>query len=133
MKEFLRLIKKWAIRLLLVVITLFILISLFLNSLTYSEGFIIGKPTTFSKRGFVFKTYEGEIKVSGTDFSEIEGIDSGKWRFSVEKDIEEDVLNSIEIAIQDNKRAKFYYKEKYLTFSWSGDTKYYVYDIEIIE
>lgn len=133
MKEFLAKFKKWTIRILIAGVLIFFIISALLSSMTYSEGFIIGKPTKFSKKGILFKTYEGELKVTGSDLSEMEGIESGKWSFSVKKDIEKEVLESIENAIEENKRAKFYYKETYWKSSWSGDTKYYVYDVEILE
>ena len=29
-------------------------------------------------------------------------------------------------------RAKLYYKEKFVTFFWLGDTKYFVYDVEVL-
>ncbi|QNL20485.1 hypothetical protein HZR84_00465 [Hyphobacterium sp. CCMP332] len=133
MKEFLNKLKKWTFRLIVVAAIVFICVIVFLSSMTYSEGFIIGKATSFSKKGIIFKTYEGEIKVSGSDLAELEGLESGKWAFSVKKNIEKEVLESIEKAIEENKRAKFYYKEKYWKSSWSGDTKYYVYDVEILE
>ncbi len=133
MKEFIAKFRKWVLRIFFAAILIFIVVVIFLSSMTYSEGFIIGKATTFSKKGIIFKTYEGEIKVSGTDLSELEGIESGKWEFSVKKNIEKDVLKSIEKAIEENRRAKFYYKEKYWKSAWSGDTKYYVYDVEILE
>ncbi len=133
MKDFLNKLKKWTFRLIIAALIIFVGVIVLLNSMTYSEGFIIGKATSFSKKGIIFKTYEGEIKVSGSDLGELKGLESGKWAFSVKKNIEKDVLESIEKAIEENKRAKFYYKEKYWNSSWSGDTKYYVYDVEILE
>ena len=104
-----------------------------LGNLTTSEGFIIGTPTTFSKEGIFFKTYEGKINVNQSQNLIIDDVEKGIWSYSVDKKVEERVLEKIEQAIQDNKRAKFFYKKKFLKSDWSGETKYFVYDVEILD
>ena len=40
---------------------------------------------------------------------------------------------SIDEAVKEGYRVKLYYKEKYFQFDWRGKTKYFIYEVEIIE
>ncbi len=132
-KPFFQSLKTWIVRLFFGGLILFLLVLFMLSSITYSEGFVIGTPTTFSKKGVLFKSYEGEIDVSHNESANFGNMQSDKWTFSVKKNVKKEVLNSIETAIEKDKRAKLFYKEKYWKSFWAGDTKYYVYEVEILE
>lgn len=88
---------------------------------TYSEGFRAGIVTKVSKKGYFVKTYEGELNTSEME----------KWSFSVESD-EEEVLKILEEVSLSRERVKLLYKERPTEFSWRGDTKYFVYQVERI-
>ena len=84
-------------------------------SLTYSNGTRSGELIKFSKKGIIFKTYEGEISqgISGAQI----------FDFSVE-DGETEVIDKLHKF--QGKYVKLTYKERYGTFFWLGDTKYFI-------
>jgi hypothetical protein len=87
----------------------------FLYNATYSEGVRSGELIKFSKKGFVFKTYEGELSqgISGAQI----------FKFSV-MDSEEQVLADLKES--EGNYVKLTYVERYRTFAWWGDTKYFI-------
>jgi hypothetical protein len=91
----------------------------FLYNATYSEGVRTGELIKFSNKGVMFKTYEGELS---------QGI-SGAQIFSFS------VLDSQEQVIADLKEleghyVKLTYVERYRTFAWWGDSKYFITDVK---
>nr|WP_321228261.1 6-phosphogluconate dehydrogenase [uncultured Psychroserpens sp.] len=85
----------------------------------YSEGYRSGELIKFSSKGFVAKTWEGEIS---------QGI-SGAQIFSFS------VLDKDKEVIADLKKfqgeyVKLTYIERYGTFFWLGDSKYFVTKVE---
>lgn len=114
-----------------ILIALFILVTLFLYFANYSTGYRAGVPTKISSKGVIFKTNEGTLNVGGLTNS-ADGAIPTTWDFTV-KSSDDEVLNRIDEAIKNAKRVKLLYKEKYVKFFWRGDTKYFVYDVEVIE
>ena len=92
-------------------------------NMNFSEGDRVGKVVKVSKKGVVFKTWEGQLSY---------GDNKDMWDFSIPTS-QEQVRISIDEASENNKRVKLYYKEKYITFPWRGDTKYIVYKVEILK
>ena len=127
MKGFIGFLKKTAIVLLLLAIIVF----LFLNLANYSSGFRAGVPTKLSKKGIIIKTYEGTMNIGGlTNTSE--GTIPTTWDFTVKKSADS-VITKINKAILEGHRVKLMYDEKYVRFFWLGDTKYFVYDVEVLQ
>lgn len=126
MKSFLNLLKKIGIVLLLLAIAVFV----FLNLANYSSGFRAGVPTKFSKKGFIIKTWEGTLNVGGLTNS-AEGAIPTTWDFTV-KSAADSVITKIDNAILHGSRVKLLYHEKHVRFFWLGDTKYFVYDVEVL-
>ena len=90
--------------------------------ITYSEGYRAGELVKFSHKGLMFKTWEGEIS---------QGVSEAQtFIFSVE-DQEKEVIQ----LLQDlqGKDVKLTYKERFGTFPWLGDTKYFVIKVEKTE
>lgn len=88
---------------------------LFVYYATYSEGVRAGELIKVSKKGVMFKTWEGEMS---------QGI-AGAQIFSFS------VLDSDEKVIADLKQlqgqyVKVTYIERYQTFAWWGDSHYFV-------
>jgi hypothetical protein len=93
----------------------------------YSEGKRSGYLLKLSKKGVLFKTYEGELVQSGTEDNQMVVTPNMKWQFSV------NAGNTALIKKMENlvgQPVRVSYKEKFTQFSWRGDTKYFVYDIE---
>ena len=108
-----------------------ILVFIFLSTANFSSGYRAGVPIKVSHKGVLFKTWEGQLNVGGLTNSG-QGAIPTTWEFSV-KGSDDGVREKIEKAITEGKRVKLSYKEKYVKFFWRGDTKYFVYDVEILE
>lgn len=81
----------------------------------YSEGFRAGELVKISKKGVMMKTWEGEMS-QGVSEAQI-------FKFSIE-DKNKEVIDKL-IDLQGEK-VKLTYIERYRTFPWLGDTKYYI-------
>jgi hypothetical protein len=96
----------------------------------YSDGDRAGTIIKLSRKGYLFKTYEGELNlgmvyVEGSETS----VNKTIWEFSVKND--QQLIDSIQYAMLNAKRAKLHYQEKYYVFPWVGESKYVVDKIEI--
>lgn len=96
-------------------IILTILYYLFIYFITYSTGVRSGELIKISRKGVLVKTWEGEISqgISGAQI----------FTFSVE-DKNEQVVKDLQKY--QGKYVKLNYKERYTTFFWLGDTKYFI-------
>jgi hypothetical protein len=82
---------------------------------SYSEGVRSGELIKFSHKGYVFKTWEGEIS---------QGVTGSKtFSFSV-LDADSKVISDLQAL--EGQYVRLSYEEKYKTFWWWGDTKYFV-------
>ncbi len=90
--------------------------------ITYSEGYRAGELVKFSSKGLFFRTWEGEIS-QGVSEAQV-------FTFSVE-DNEKEVIQ----LLQDfqGKEIKLTYKERFVTFPWLGDSKYFITNVQKIE
>lgn len=113
-------------KVLAIILLLLIGAGAFILFANYSEGVRSGVLMKISKKGVIFKTHEGQLNIGGFDQTNDIGV-SNVWEFSV---MDEAVLEEIESAMDNSQRVKLYYKEKYITLPWRGDTKYFVYEVE---
>lgn len=92
----------------------------FIYYVPYSEGTRSGELIKISHKGVLIKTWEGEISqgISGAQI----------FSFSV-LDREEQVLRDLD-AYQ-GRYVKLRYMERYATFPWLGDTKYFITSVEL--
>lgn len=98
---------------------------------TYSEGTRAGYLIKASKKGMVFKTFEGEMNLGGIQGGEFSAIVSNNlWQFSIPSD-RVDVFEKLQQL--EGKQIKVRYKQKIDSFFWQGDTDYFVYEIEAVE
>ena len=114
-----------------VIAGLLLMVILFVSYTNYSTGTRAGVVVKISKKGFVFKTFEGQLNVGGLAKGN-EGVVPAAWDFSVKRNKEE-VIDALEDAQLSGERVKLYYKEKLYKFPWIGDTKYYVYRVETVK
>jgi len=99
-----------------------------LTGWSYSDGERAGTVSKFSRRGFVFKTYEGVLNVGGFS-GETGSLTPQYFDFSVK---DEAVAAQITQAVKTGQRVTLHYEEKILKLPWNGDTKYYITNVEII-
>ncbi len=98
---------------------------------TYSDGSRVGKIIKFSKKGLVYKTYEGELSLGAVSTGD-DGSLTEKWEFSVQRG-EDEIIQGINQAMDDGYEVRLFYKEKYYQFDWRGETKYFIWKVEKVE
>ena len=113
--------KKFLIRLVIVLVLIIGSLIYWKYFFTYSEGYRAGLLQKFSSRGTLFKTYEGEMILSSVQSNTNVAIASEKFLFSV---TEEDVARKIEKLQGEN--VVVHYTEKNGRLPWQGDCKYLV-------
>lgn len=96
----------------------------------YSEGKRAGFVLKLSKKGYIFKTYEGELRIGG--LYDGEGtMNATEWSFSVSSK-NKVAIQKLEEAIATGQRASLTYEEKFFVLPWNGDTKFFITDVEIL-
>lgn len=94
---------------------------LFIYFVTFSEGYRAGELIKISKRGLLFKTWEGRLSQGVSE--------EQQFNFSVQKS-DKDVLEQLKEF--QGKKVRVTYIERFGTFFWLGDTKYYVKKVELV-
>ncbi len=118
-------VKKKIKKYLYLALTLFILIvgvyvywSFFFS---YSDGTRTGLLQKFSRKGTIFKTYEGELILSSVASSKNVTIASEKFLFSVQ-----DEAVALQLENLQGKTVDVHYQEKNNTLPWRGETVFCV-------
>lgn len=120
-------IKKFFLVLLLLVVAGFG-IFVWASGWTYSEGTRAGDLIKISRKGVVFKTYEGQLNLGGFQSDANDGLSGNIWNFSVTKDEVYTKLQQYE-----GKRVKLHYKQRYRSFPWQGKTEYFIDDVTPVQ
>lgn len=91
----------------------------FVYYVPYSEGVRSGELIKISNKGYLVKTWEGEISqgISGAQI----------FKFSIE-DKNKEIIDQLKEF--QGKYVKVEYIERYRTFFWWGDTRYYITKVE---
>jgi len=90
----------------------------FIYFVTFSEGYRAGELVKISKRGVLFKTWEGRLSQGVSEEQQFD--------FSVQKSDKEIIELLKEFQ---GKHVKLTYIERFGTFAWMGETKYYVKEV----
>ena len=114
--------KKTLLKIAAILLVLLIGVFAFIYYVPYSEGVRSGELIKFSRKGVIFKTWEGEISqgISGAQI----------FPFSV-LDRDQDVIEALQDA--EGKYVKLNYEERYATFSWWGERKYFITNVEVTQ
>ncbi|QXP59543.1 6-phosphogluconate dehydrogenase [Olleya sp. HaHaR_3_96] len=110
---------KFLVKTLIIVVLIIAGYFSFIYFATYSEGVRAGELVKFTNKGVIFKTWEGEISQGVSE--------AQRFEFSVE-DKEKQVIKDLN-RLQ-GKFVKLTYFERYKTFFWLGDTKYFITKVE---
>ncbi|MBT6236227.1 MAG: 6-phosphogluconate dehydrogenase [Bacteroidetes bacterium] len=111
----------WTIGLTTTGAVLLVLFALFGN---YSGGERVGHIIKISKKGYVFKTWEGQLNTGE--------IQQGLWEFSVKQD-DTEILDQLREAMKIGNRVALHYDEKYVSLPFLGDTKNFITEVELLE
>jgi len=100
----------------------------FICGMTYSEGTRSGILTKVSRKGFIIKTYEGELNVGG--FSEGDGtiMPASIFKFSV---ADKKVYNELEAA--QGHKVVVRYNQVMKNFFWQGETDYFIESVSVVK
>ncbi len=102
-------------------ILVFVAYVCFIYFVTFSEGYRAGELIKISKRGLLFKTWEGRLSQGVSE--------EQQFNFSVERSDTEIIDKLKELQ---GERVKLTYIERYGTFYWLGDTKYFIKGVEVL-
>jgi hypothetical protein len=119
---------KWTKRIFWILILLGLSYLCFILFANYSEGTRTGYVTKISHKGYIFKTYEGELNFGFFGGSANNGKSAENvWYFSV---VNSKVAEQVEQASKAGHKVTLYYNQKYIKLSVRGETEYMVYKVE---
>ncbi len=120
---------KKIIAIVVLVLILALALFVFVSGWTYSDGSRAGYLIKISKKGVLFKTYEGELNLGGLSDGETTAIiNQNIWKFS---SLDEDVYK--ELQKYEGQRISVNYRQVYRNFPWQGETDYFVTGVELLE
>ena len=124
-------VKKWVRKLFWILLALVVLGTagfIWVSNWTYSKGSRSGYIVKITKKGVIWKTFEGQLNLGGvqTD-AEQGGLMGNIWDFSVPKRYVYDKLQQYE-----GKQVRLYYRQVYNNMPWQGKTSYFITDVERI-
>ncbi|MBC7411906.1 MAG: 6-phosphogluconate dehydrogenase [Bacteroidia bacterium] len=124
-------IKKSIVRFTLITLAVMVLIMSYFILTPYSQGMRAGTLIKLSKKGYLFKTWEGELsQPMNLGDQSTAALTSKLWGFSVNGN-NEALVNQLNEALLSGRRIKLNYEEKYIVFSWQGETKYFITSAEV--
>lgn len=109
-------------------LVLALVITFLVFNFTYSEGSRAGVLMKFSKRGYVFKTYEGELNTGGVGNIANTAQVNQVWNFSVKNQGFADTLH-----LYEGKRVILFYQQKIKHLPWQGETDYFVNKVQEVK
>jgi hypothetical protein len=111
--------KKFLFIIITIVIVGFLSYFAFIYTISVSEGIRSGELIRLSHKGVVVKTWEGELSqgISGAQIFKFSILDSDKEVIEKMKDLQ-------------GQYVKLTYEEKYRTFFWWGETRYFIKTIQ---
>lgn len=95
----------------------------------YDEGVRAGTVLRISKKGVLFKTYEGQLNLE--TFGALKGASPimESFDFSVQAS-NVAVQKELEQVALTGERVNLHYIKRYVIFPWRGDTKYFITKVE---
>lgn len=95
---------------------------------TYSDGYRAGLLQKFSRKGNIFKTYEGEMVLSSVESNKNVAIASEKFLFSVA-----DKKIALQLDTVQGRNISVHYTQKNKTLPWRGESAYIVDSVKLSE
>jgi hypothetical protein len=100
----------------------------FVCGMTYSDGTRSGVLTKVSRKGYFFKTYEGEINIGGINQGEGTIIPLTIFKFSTTK---KQIYDSLEVY--QGRKVVLKYRQVIKNFVWQGETDYFVDHVSLVK
>jgi hypothetical protein len=102
----------------------------FICGMSYSKGTRTGIVIKLSQKGYLFKTYEGELNLGGISEGDGTIMPNHIWKFSVYKN-DTPIYDSI--THSEGKHVRLYYKEVLKNFFWQSETPYLIEKVEVVK
>lgn len=96
----------------------------FICGMTYSEGTRSGILTKVSKKGYVFKTFEGELNIGGINQGDGTIMPNTVFKFSVYDEKTYHALDSLQ-----GRKVVVGYRQVIKNFFWQGESDYFVHNV----
>ncbi|WP_421750589.1 6-phosphogluconate dehydrogenase [Croceimicrobium sp.] len=96
---------------------------------TYSEGVRAGTVIKLSRKGVLFKTWEGQLNIRSFGAVNSNNNLSETFEFSIESD-QEHIIKTLEEVSLSGERVNLHYIERYRVLPWRGSTRYFITKIE---
>jgi len=119
--------KRWLSRSLWLILAVAVLFGVgyyFYRNYTLSEGSRTGTLVKVARQGVLFKTYEGQLHLTGSVMMSKQSV----WDFSIQGSQVYEQLQQLE-----GKTVRCHYREKVHAFPWQGKTNFLVYKAEPLE
>lgn len=129
-------VKRRSIKILKILVITIVLVGIVVLSFmywgVYDEGVRAGNVLRISKKGMIFKTYEGQLNLQ--TFGALRGANPimESFDFSVATE-QEQVIKELEAVALSGERVNLHYVKRYATFPWRGDTKYFITRVERVK
>lgn len=101
----------------------------YICGITYSSGTRTGIVIKTSQKGYVFKTYEGELNLGGVSEGDGTIMPNRLWAFSIQKN---DTATYNRVVHTQGKHVRLHYDEVIKHFFWQSETPYMVNKVEIV-
>ncbi len=99
----------------------------------YSEGTRAGIIMKVSKKGAIFKTWEGQMNLETFGaINKSSNLVNETFSFSVEKG-DPEIIKELNDAALSGERVNLHYYERYIKVPWRGDTKYFATGVERLD
>jgi hypothetical protein len=95
---------------------------------TYSDGTRAGALIKISRKGVVWKTYEGQLNLGGFRAAGDDGLSGNIWEFSV---WDGDIYK--ELQKYEGQKVILHYRQKYKAMPWQGKTDYFIQSVEVVK
>lgn len=122
---------KWKKRVIISLLFIIVIIVtyVFICGITYSSGTRTGIVIKLSHKGYIFKTYEGELNLGGISEGDGTIMPTRIWSFSVDRN---NTLIYDAITKSEGKHVRLYYKEVMKHFFWQSETPYLIEKVEVV-
>ncbi len=101
----------------------------YISGMSYSSGTRTGIVIKLSRKGYIFKTYEGELNLGGISEGDGTIMPTRIWKFSVNRN--NDSIYDL-ITKTEGKHVRLYYKEVIKNFLWQSETPYLIEKVEVV-
>jgi len=122
--------KKFLIRISILIVLVLIGYILFVYYAQYSSGVRSGVVVKISQKGVLFKTSEGQLNLQS--FGAVKKEDnqlSEVFEFSVDR-AHEDIYQTLQDVSLTGERVSLHYVQRYAALPWRGETNFFVMEVE---